>query len=116
VPTILYESIEKPFRDALHDDELLAIADRFLMFIVDAVDPDRPRLIGVFDDESERDAMETGMDEIFDRVTFVGLSEDDCDALPVGQTSVALFLGAMSYVLDLEGFSGEDSALPPALS
>jgi hypothetical protein len=116
VPTALYLAIESPLREVLDDDdEVLALADKFLMFIVDAVEPSTPRLIGVFDDESERAEMEEAMDVIFERVPFEGLSDADYDALPVGQTPMPLFLGATSYVLDLEGLSGDESPKPPTL-
>jgi hypothetical protein len=115
VPTALYDSVEKPLREALKDDEILALADKFLMFIVDALDPGRPRLIAVFDDEASREQMEAAIDALMERVSLPGIAEDDYDALPIGQTSVALFLGATSYLLDLEGFSGEASPIPPSL-
>lgn len=115
VPTALFFAIEKPFRDALDaDPELVSVADKFVMFIVDAAEPS-PRLVGVFDDESDRPEMEEAMDLIYDRVPFEGLSDTNYDALPVAQTPLPLFLGATSYVLDLEGFSGEESPQPPAL-
>jgi hypothetical protein len=115
VPTDLYERVEAPLRSALEDDAILAIADRFLMFIVDELDPDRPRLIGLFEEEESREEMEAAMNELFEKVAFVGLSEDDCDAQPIGQASIAFFLGSRSYALDLEGFSSEDSPEPPQL-
>jgi hypothetical protein len=115
VPTALFFAIEKPFRDALDaDPELVSVADKFVMFIVDAAEPS-PRLVGVFDDESDRPEMEEAMDLIYDRVPFEGLSDTNYDALPVAQTPLPLLLGATSYVLDLEGFSGEESPQPPAL-
>lgn len=115
VPTSLYEAVEKPLRHGLKDAAVLGLADKFLLFIVDALDPTRPRLIGVFDDEEDREQMEDAMDEIVDRVRPPGIAQDDYDAMPVGQTSVALFLGPTSYVLDLEGFSGDESSMPPSL-
>ena len=116
VPTNLYEAIEAPFREALRDDkDFFALADRFVMFVVDALEPERPRLIGVFEQEQEREEMEATMDEIFERVPFDGLAEDDCDVQAITQTSIGQFLGASSYTLDLEGFSGEASTVPPSL-
>jgi hypothetical protein len=116
VPTPLHDAIEKPLRDALKsDDSLLAVADRFLWFIVDAVDPERPRLIGIFEDEAEREGMEESMDTLFEAVSFERLSDEDYDAQAIGQMPAALFLGATSYLLDLEGLSGEGSPEPPYL-
>lgn len=116
VPTALFLAIEKPFRDALDaDPDLVALADKFVMFIVEADEQSPPRLVGVFDDESDRPEMEEAMDLIYDRVPFEGLSDTNYDALPVAQTPMPLFLGATSYVLDLEGFSGEESPQPPVL-
>lgn len=115
VPTKLYEEVERPLRDAIEDDAVFAIADRFLMFMVDHLDPDRPRLIGLFEEEEGREDMEAAMNELFKKVAFVGLSADDCEAQSIGQTSIAFFLGSRSYALDLEGFSGKDSADPPQL-
>jgi len=115
VPTKLYEQVELPLRNALKDDGILAIADRFLMFIVDELDPDRPQLIGLFEEEENREEMEAAMNALFEKVAFEGISEDDCHAQSIGQTSIAFFLGSRSYTLDLEGFSGEESPEPPQL-
>lgn len=115
VPTELYEAIEKPLREAIRDDVVVHdLADSFLMFLIDA-ETDRPRLVGIFEDEASRETMEEAMDGIFASVSFKSLSEDDYDAQAIGQVPVALFLGPTAYVLDLEGFSGEDSPLPPSL-
>jgi hypothetical protein len=34
------------------------------MFIIDALDPEHPRLIGVFEREEDRDEMEAAMDRV----------------------------------------------------
>jgi hypothetical protein len=116
VPTRLYQAIEKPLRDALGDQAVMAIAEKFLMFIIDAVDKDAPRLLGIFDGEERRAEMEAAMEELVTLVPFEGMSEDDYDVSPVDQTSIALYLGATTYLLDLEAFSGSASPKPPALA
>jgi hypothetical protein len=116
VPTELFLRIERPLREALKDDDAVAqAADGFLMFIVDAAVASAPRLLGIFDEERDRVEMEQAMDVIFEHVAFEGLTDIDYDALPLGQTPLPLFLGATSYVLDLEGFSGGESPQPPTL-
>jgi hypothetical protein len=80
------------------------------------MEPGRPRLIGLFEEEEQREDMEAAMGELFDKVPFEGLSEDDCAAQSIGQSSIAFFRGSRSYALDLEGFSSADSAQPPHLT
>jgi hypothetical protein len=43
------------------------------------MEPGRPRLIGLFEEEEQREDMEAAMGELFDKVPFEGLSEDDCE-------------------------------------
>jgi hypothetical protein len=115
VPNDLAVCVERPLREAVRKNaRMKTLAQEFNMFVL-VEESDGLRLYGIFEREEDGDRLEREFAEASETVPFVGLTAEDCEVRHITQAPMAWAFGTAAYQLGLEGQSGGDDAVPPAL-